>query len=591
MNENEFEKVAAPASNEVASNTGNPRIKQEDLLNELRLQQNFSFAATGGALAAFLAAILWASITVATKYQIGYMAIAVGLIVGFAVRFFGAGIDKRFGVLGACLSLFGCLLGNLFSQIGFIAHEYSYGYLEVFSFLDFNMVAEIMTDSFNPMDVLFYGIAVYEGYRFSFRQIDDETLMNRGYTGTLKWRIPLVALASVALIVIFIFLKQGYSGHKVYTYDSGEIMSEGEIKNGKYDGAWTFYRANGNLLSKGFFHKDLRDKDWQWYDENGNLERTGSYENGLETGIWVNYYVSGLPYDSAEYKNGRMNGRYVSKYENGNTYQTGNYALDRKTGMWKSYYENGQLLSKGEMKEDENSGDWIFYFENGKVKEEIHYGNAGKMLIKNSWNVDGNQMVKNGNGTYTSCFEDKKTPLLTGEIKDGQKTGIWKTYFPDGKQAEEKFYENGLERILNVWNRKGEQTVTEGNGIYITYWDNDSVLLTGNVKNGLKEAVWRTYNNMGELVVETEYLDGKIHGKMKSYYHYPDQLSFEGEYVNDLKQGEWKWYNENGILSSSAECRDDKKEGIQLFYDMSGNLVKKEKYKDGELTETEIVNR
>ena len=33
-----------------------------------------------------------------------------------------------------------------------------------------------MVATFSPMDLLFYGIAVYEGYKFSFRQVGPEDL-------------------------------------------------------------------------------------------------------------------------------------------------------------------------------------------------------------------------------------------------------------------------------------------------------------------------------------------------------------------------------------------------------------------------------
>jgi hypothetical protein len=33
-----------------------------------------------------------------------------------------------------------------------------------------------MQATFNPMDLLFYGIGVYEGYRFSFRQVSQADL-------------------------------------------------------------------------------------------------------------------------------------------------------------------------------------------------------------------------------------------------------------------------------------------------------------------------------------------------------------------------------------------------------------------------------
>ena len=38
-------------------------------------------------------------------------------------------------------------------------------------------IINIMIETFHVMDLLFYGIAVYEGYRFSFRRITEEELL------------------------------------------------------------------------------------------------------------------------------------------------------------------------------------------------------------------------------------------------------------------------------------------------------------------------------------------------------------------------------------------------------------------------------
>jgi hypothetical protein len=35
---------------------------------------------------------------------------------------------------------------------------------------------ELLVATFSPMDLLFYGIAVYEGYHLSFRQVTDQEL-------------------------------------------------------------------------------------------------------------------------------------------------------------------------------------------------------------------------------------------------------------------------------------------------------------------------------------------------------------------------------------------------------------------------------
>lgn len=127
----------------------------QNIFNEIKNHQNFQYALIGGLLAAIISALIWATISISSNHQFGIIAIAVGAFIGFSVRFFGAGIDKKFGILGATLSFFACVLGNLFTQIGFIAKEYSYGYFETLSYLDFNTTISILTESFSPIDLLF----------------------------------------------------------------------------------------------------------------------------------------------------------------------------------------------------------------------------------------------------------------------------------------------------------------------------------------------------------------------------------------------------------------------------------------------------
>lgn len=51
------------------------------------------------------------------------------------------------------------------------------GYLEVLQTLDYSFVPELMAETFSPMDLLFYGIALYQGYKMSFRHITQEELI------------------------------------------------------------------------------------------------------------------------------------------------------------------------------------------------------------------------------------------------------------------------------------------------------------------------------------------------------------------------------------------------------------------------------
>jgi len=148
-------------------------------IEKLKLEQNLPMALMAGLGASLIGALLWATITVVTEYQIGYMAIAVGFMVGYAVRYLGKGLDQIYGIIGAVFALLGCLMGNFFSIVGFAANELGLGYLEALNSIDLGVIPEIMGDTFSPIDILFYGIAIYEGYKFAFRPITEEEILEQ----------------------------------------------------------------------------------------------------------------------------------------------------------------------------------------------------------------------------------------------------------------------------------------------------------------------------------------------------------------------------------------------------------------------------
>lgn len=137
-------------------------------LDQLLAEQNLAAGTIAGAIAAVVAAGIWAVLTAVTEYQIGFMAIGVGFLVGIAMRMVGKGIEPVFGIVGAALSLIGCLIGNLLTMTWFIAASEGVSYGEMLGALTPALAVEIMTGTFDPMDLVFYGIAVYFGYKYSF---------------------------------------------------------------------------------------------------------------------------------------------------------------------------------------------------------------------------------------------------------------------------------------------------------------------------------------------------------------------------------------------------------------------------------------
>lgn len=129
-------------------------------------QPNLLMGLIGGAIAMLVSAIVWGVITYFTEYQVGWMAIGVGFLVGVAVKFFGKGKSMIFGISSAGLALLGCVLGNLMFYSGVIAREESAAFLKVFFFFLLSPAAaiELFTLAFDFMDILFYALAAYVGF-------------------------------------------------------------------------------------------------------------------------------------------------------------------------------------------------------------------------------------------------------------------------------------------------------------------------------------------------------------------------------------------------------------------------------------------
>lgn len=155
----ELERMAPPKPDDFPVS-----MTREELLAEENLPKGIVCAV----IASLVGAAAWGLISVSTGFQIGYMAIGLGFLVGYAMRQ-GKGIRPIFGIIGAVLALIGCVLGDYLSIIGFIAQQYDMAYSDVFFSMDFADIFPLLIENLASMTILFYGFAVYEGYKFSFR--------------------------------------------------------------------------------------------------------------------------------------------------------------------------------------------------------------------------------------------------------------------------------------------------------------------------------------------------------------------------------------------------------------------------------------
>ncbi|MBC9032746.1 hypothetical protein IAG41_10120 [Sphingomonas sp. JC676] len=141
----------------------------DEAVAHMRARQNFALAVPAGLAAAVVGAALWAGFVYVTHYQLGLIAVAVGALVGYAVRVAGNGIDQKFGILGAACAALGWLLGTVMVDVAMVAQLADISFLDALGRLDLSNIATLVMEASDAMDLLFFAIAVWEGYKFAFR--------------------------------------------------------------------------------------------------------------------------------------------------------------------------------------------------------------------------------------------------------------------------------------------------------------------------------------------------------------------------------------------------------------------------------------
>lgn len=88
-------------------------------------------------------------------------------------------------------------------------------------------------------------------------------------------------------------------------------------------------------------------------------------------------------------------------------------------------------------------------------------------------------------------------------------------------------------------------------------------------------------NSISDTLVESSSVDSINYSKILTEYkeHYDNELiKISGFKLNGIKSGEWKSYSENGILTGKGSYENDKRIGIWVKYDLSGNIIKRKNF-------------
>ncbi len=94
-----------------------------EIAEVLLSEQNFAAAIIVGAVATVLAAAIYGIVVARWDFSYGFAAAGIGIAVGISMQYLGRGIKMKFAVAASVYTIAGCVLGNVFRVVTYLARE------------------------------------------------------------------------------------------------------------------------------------------------------------------------------------------------------------------------------------------------------------------------------------------------------------------------------------------------------------------------------------------------------------------------------------------------------------------------------------
>jgi len=243
-------------------------------------------------------------------------------------------------------------------------------------------------------------------------------------------------------------------------------------------------------------------------------------------------------------------------------------------------------------------GLWTYWHQNGQKMLETFdrkiSDNSTSTRYVNMWLPTGQQILKDGNGTY---YEDEShgggdCDSLVYQITDSIKHGPYKRYrlykgssyflVETGQynhnKKEGKFKFRDTVRYLieeeTVYNNDDKETSN-----YKYLHKNLRVKEEGNTKNGRTEGLCKFYNEKGILVKEVNYKNDSEFGEYKEFFS-NGKIKVQGQYIHTKGFVKTSSFDAEGNehLSNEPSDRIPAKDGEWKYFDSNGKLTKTKKY-------------
>ncbi len=381
------------------------------------------------------------------------------------------------------------------------------------------------------------------------------------------------------------------NGIKKEYNDDGILISNYNLKDGKYDGVYTAYDSIGRFRTT--YHFKMGSKEGAFSERiylEGDTEYyhlEGSYINDEKEGKWV--------------------GKIITPTEK-NTVQEFFYVKGKKEGLQKEAKQN-QILFQN-YKNDNLEGKSYEYL---NISRQLFggYSTLDTLKIKAYRNSETNYASNKLNG-LAKYFDTTGSIVSEGVYKDSLKTGLWKYYHESivdendvliscSKQLckESNYIEgklNGIQKQYSILNEiKIPCKENDQNTEDCTKTECISINEIATYKDGELNGPYELKHVNGELISKGNYSNEKRTGKWQinnesKFSLWLNKRTYEtGQYTNDQREGKWERFDADNQLLESYTYSHDSINGEHISY-VSNKPKEKKYFEDGKLLKIEELD-
>ena len=189
-------------------------------------------------------------------------------------------------------------------------------------------------------------------------------------------------------------------------YDDGKKRVERQVayysdNHFEADGSYREFYPNEQLFVEGQFKNGRQHGEWTFYHENGQQNRKATYNNGQPDGAWDVFRADGTLAAKRSFRNGQRHGEWISYDKTGkNPLREEHYVDGLAEGVWKFWFDNGKQRQQISFKQGQLDGTTIEWDESGEKRGEVSYANGKLHGTRTLWLKDGRTIVQK--------FEDGK---------------------------------------------------------------------------------------------------------------------------------------------------------------------------------------